>query len=715
MRTNKVQPKVKRTTRMKKLAIILLAVVAIVTSCMKEDYNWENINLENYNPAVAAPIVNTRLTLHDLIKDVLDDDSSVISMDEDSLLWITYSSDLFKMTLSDMFSIDDQNISQSFTMAPFEIADINQNASITLGDVVANFSDPEKTQIQAADGNSGPFPAIPAQSGGEHPAGTFTEFSTVDFSSGMLTLTITNNWPIDLTNLTIEIRNSGDNSLLGSVFYALIPAGNTGSDNIDLTGKTMSNSIKTNITNIESPGSGGPFNFVPIDLTDDIAINIASSNLNVSGGSAIFPSTQVLEDTITVDMSLGNGESLQTLRLKSGSIDYSINYDIKEDANLTIELPYAKKNNVAFSEVISINSDNVNATVVSGSFDLTGYDFDLTANSTAMNTVKARIVADIISSNIPVPFTSTDGVSADLTLSGLEIEFLDGDLGSQVFSLDADTVDFSFDELDIDAEITLSDPRIDLTITNAFGMELGADLSNIVAMNDEQTLSLTGLGNVTIGAPTYGNFDDSVKTVISINSTTTNIDDILSINPTALVFGMSGNTNPGTGPFNNFITDESYFSVAMDVQIPLHGGVSGFQLIDTLDFPTEAFKNVLVGTIKTDITNEFPVDVDVQAYFVDDNYTILDSLKETKIQVLQASSVDVDGELSSPTNFQENIELTEEKVENIKNATKIILVSSLSTASNGNGAKFYTSFGMDIRLGVYAKVKVNLKDEEETE
>lgn len=698
---------------MKKLAIILFAIIAIVSSCMKEDYNWENINLENYNPAVAAPIVNTRLTLHDLMKDVLDDDSSIISMDEDSLLWISYSSNLFKMTLSDMFSIEDQNISQSFTMEPFEITDINQNTSITLGDVVSNFSDPEKTQIQAADGNTGPFPAIPSQSGGEHPAGTFSEFSSVDFSSGSLTLSITNNWPIDLTNLTIEIRNTGDNSLIGSVFYAVIAAGNTASDAIDLAGKTMSNSIKTNITNIESPGSGGPFNFVPIDLTDDIDINIASSNLAVSGGSAIFPSTEVLDDTITVDMSLGNGESLKTLRLKSGSIDYSINYGIREDANLTIELPYATKDNVVFSEVIAINSDNINTTTVSGSFDLTGYEFDLTANNTAVNTVKARIIADIVSSNIPVPFTSSDGVSADLTLSNLEIEFLDGDLGSQVFSLDQDTVDFSFDELDIDAEITLSDPRINMTITNAFGMELGADMSNIIAKNDEQSLALSGLGNVTIGAPTYGNFDDSVKTIIKINSTTTNIDDILSINPSALIFGMSGTTNPGAGPFNNFITDKSYFSVAMDVQIPMHGGVSGFQLIDTLDFPTEAFKNVVIGAIKTDITNEFPVDVDVQAYFVDDDFNILDSLKETTIQVLKSSSVDGDGEITSATNFQEEIELTEEKVENIKNATKIILVSNLSTASNGNGAKFYTKYGMDIRLGVYAKVKINLKEEEE--
>jgi len=697
---------------MKKITIALVLVCVIVASCMKEDYTWDNVSLNNYNPTIAAPIVNTRLTLHDLVDDILANDSSVLSIDEDSLLWITYSSNLFKMGLSDMFSIENQNVNQSFTMDAFTISDINQNVSVTMGSVVENFSDPEKTQIQIADGSTSPFPAIEAQPGGEHPAGSFTEFTTVNFSQGTLTLSVTNNWPIDLVNLNIEIRNTANNSLIGNVTYPNIPAGTSKTDAIDLAGKTMSNSIKANITNIESPGSGGIFNTVDIDLADEIAINVATSNLIVSGGTAIFPSQQVLDDTITVDMSLGNGEILNKLRLKSGTIDYNINYGIKEDANLTLSFPYVKLLGVPFNKVISINSNNVNATTVTGSFDLSGYEFDLTANGTDTNAIVTRIIADVISSNVAVPFSSTDGVSADLTLSNLEIEFLDGDLGLQSFNLDADTVDLSFDELGFDADITLANPRIDLTVTNAFGMAIGADLSNIVAINDQQSLALTGLGNVTIGAPAYGNFDDSVKTVISINTTTTNIDDVLGINPSKLVFGMSGTTNPGTAPFNNFITDESYFAVAMDVQIPLYGGISGFQLIDTLDFPTEAFKNVLEGNIRTEITNEFPLDVIVQAYFVDDNYIILDSLTNSAVQVLKSSTIDLNGELVSPTTFIEDIELSEAKVDNIKNSTKIILVSSMSTASGGANAKFYTKYGMDIRLGVSAKVKIDLKAEE---
>ena len=696
---------------MKKFAVVLSTIVVALSSCMKDDYNWDNVNLENYNPAVAAPIVKTRLTLHDLVKDYLDTDTSILSIDADSLLWVTYSSSLFRMGLVDMFSISDQNITESFQVEPFTITDINQSVGVTMGSIVSNFENSVKSQIQNADGSTAPFPVIPAQVGGDHLAGSFTEFSTVTFSQGTLTLSITNSWPVDLVNLNIEIRNTANNLLLGTVNYPSIPAGTAQSETIDLTGKTMSNSINANIKNIESPGSGGITNLVPINLNDAININVATSNLIISHGTAVFPNKQVLDDTITVDMSLGNGEVLRTLRLKSGEINYSINYGLREGANITLSLPYVTLSTVPFSEVIKINSNNTTATEVSGSFDLTGYEFDLTANNTDTNAIVARIVADIVSSNTPVPFSSNDGVSADLTLSNLDIEFLDGDLGMQSFNLDADTIDLNFNELDFDADITLADPRIDLTITNSFGMELGADLSNINAINNQQTLALSGLGNVTIGAPAYGNFGDSVKTTISINTTTTNIDDVLAINPSKLIFTMNGSTNPGLAPFNNFITDASYFSVGMDIQIPVYGGVNGYKLIDTLDFPIEAFKNVLIGNIKTEITNEFPLDVFVQAYFTDSNFIVLDSLKNTPVQVLKSSLVDPSsGDMVSATTFYEDIELSKEKVENIKNASKIILVSKMSTASGGANVKFYTKFGMDIRLGVYAKVKVDLKE-----
>jgi hypothetical protein len=104
----------KKNIEMKNIFRAFFLVVITLSSCLKEDYDFNEISLENYNPAVAAPIVNTRLTLHDLIGETLEGDSSILSIDEDSLLWVTTSSRLFQMGVSDLFEIPDENISQSF-------------------------------------------------------------------------------------------------------------------------------------------------------------------------------------------------------------------------------------------------------------------------------------------------------------------------------------------------------------------------------------------------------------------------------------------------------------------------------------------------------------------------------------------------------------------------------------------------------------------------
>ena len=65
---------------MKNIFTAYFLVLISLSSCLKEDYDFNEISLENYNPAVAAPIVNTRLTLHDLLGETLKGDSSILSI-----------------------------------------------------------------------------------------------------------------------------------------------------------------------------------------------------------------------------------------------------------------------------------------------------------------------------------------------------------------------------------------------------------------------------------------------------------------------------------------------------------------------------------------------------------------------------------------------------------------------------------------------------------
>lgn len=688
-----------------------LFLVLLIFSCTREKYNFEDISFDDYNPSVFAPIVSTEFKLHDLISSTLENEDSPVSIDEDSLLWIRYSDNLLRMQLNDFFTLPEQSVSESFSLEPFEMDDISESMAISLGDVVDNFSEPERSNLQAADGNSAPFPPLNSQSGGEHPLGGFSQFSTVDFSEGNLAITITNNWPVDVTNVQIDIRN-GDNSLIGTVTFPLIAAGSSQTENIDLSGQTMQSSVTVDIVSVSSPGSGGILNPVPIDLSDDLAIDIDISGIKISGGSAIFPSQEVVDESMELDLGQGNGEALELLRLSSGIVSYDITSGIKEDIEIEFSLPYATKDGVAFSETITIDSDNQTDSEAQDDFDLSGYEIDLTANGAGTNILAANIVARIVSSGVAVPFSLSDGVSFELSFGDISIDYLQGNIGTQVFDLPEDTLALGMDTLLPDVNVYVADPRIHLELVNSFGIPMGLDFSEITALNNGSQLALTGLSDpFIIGAPTVDG--DSVTTEISITNDNTNISDIISFKPGQLIFGLSGSTNPN-GPTTNFLSAESGVSIGLAVDVPLHLGVSGFEYRDTLDFPSDVFENVVEASMKSIITNELPVDINVQMYFLDENYELIDSLYDNYTAIVQSSEVSSTGELVSATSATTDSDLSEEKVEVIKPAKYLVTSTRFNTANNGaTTAKFYSSFKVGIQLGVIAKVRINLQENEE--
>ncbi|MFM7023112.1 MAG: hypothetical protein ACKOXB_09055 [Flavobacteriales bacterium] len=689
---------------MKRLLIVALPAI-LLTSCFKDDYDFKNLDTKNFNPGVAAPLVNTDLVLGDLLKNI---DTGLIAPDQNNLLHLTYSSNLFSYKVADLIDIPSQSISQSFGLSAFTIPAINTGASITLGTVVAGMGNPQKATLTSANGSSAPFPAIPAQSGGSVAVPSLSGFNSVTFNSGTLTMGITNNWPTALTNVVIEIRNVSGNALVATFNYANIPAGGSSSSNASLVGKTMNSDIKVVIASFSSPGTFPTA--VPIDFTDDLTMAITTANLGIATATAVFPSQQVLNQTIETNLNMPNGAELNTIILKGGSISYDIDYGIHENAQIVLTLPYVKKNNVAFSEVINLNSNHVSATNATGTFDLTGYTFDLTGGGTKVNYMPATIVANVISSNTAVPISSTDSVKAEITIDDLEFSYIEGYLGTQALNITMDSLDFSFFDNPLSANISLADPKLTLKLKSSVGIPINGDLSALsVIASDGSTIPFTGIANpLVINSPSA--VGSTATTNILIDKNTTNVVQVLSSNPKTIIYGLTGTLNPSGKP-TNFITDSSAISVSMDLDVPLYGSLSGFEIKDTLAFPVEAFENVLTATLRTNITSEYPIEAGVQMYFLDESYLVVDSLFGSGYEIIVPSStVDGSGELVSASTKQTDLKLDEAKVEALKNVKYIVLSSRLATANNGaTAAKFYSNYKMNVKLGILAKVKIDIK------
>jgi hypothetical protein len=678
-----------------------------LSSCLKDKYDLQHLDTAGYHPGVAAPLVNTNLVLGDLISKV---DTTYINPDNNDLLHLTYSSTLFSYNVADMITIPSQTISQSFSLSDFTIPDISTSTSVTLGNVVANMANPEKTTIQNANGNNAPFPAIPNQGGGSFNVPTLSGFSSATFYQGTLTMALTNNWPIQIDNVQIEIRNQVGNSLIGTFIYPSIPAGSTVSKNINLSGKTMNNAIKMVIASFSSPGTFPTA--VAIDLSDNLSMDFSTTSLGLLNASAVFPSQQVLNQTIETSIAMTNGEQLNTMILKAGNITYNIDYGIRENAQVLLTLPYLTKSGVPFSEVINLTSNHVSSTNATGTFDLSGYTFDLTGGGSKNNYISATIVADVVSSGLSVPIDTADVVSADITIDNIAFSYIDGYLGNQTISVPTDTLDFSLFNKNLGINVSLADPQITLKLKNSVGIPINGDLSVLSVIGENgNTIPFTGIDNpLVINSPVA--VGQTANTNVVINKNTTNITTVLTSNPKSIIYGLTGSTNPG-GVAVNFLTDSSSIDVSMDMDIPLYGSVSGFVIKDTIAFPADAFKNVHTATLRSIITSEFPIEADVQMYFLDGSYAMVDSLFGAGYeQVVPSSIIDGNGELvsaSAPKTTDMSVDAA--MAEKLKAAKYIVVATKLATANNGTqAAKFYSYYKMNVKLGILAKVNIDLKN-----
>ena len=93
---------------MKKQIILLILIASVFgVGCIKKgDLNFKNVKIDNWEPDWALPILNSKLTLKNVVKT-----TTTISEDAEGLYSLHYASGLFYARASDYIVIQDQNLS----------------------------------------------------------------------------------------------------------------------------------------------------------------------------------------------------------------------------------------------------------------------------------------------------------------------------------------------------------------------------------------------------------------------------------------------------------------------------------------------------------------------------------------------------------------------------------------------------------------------------
>lgn len=418
--------------------------------------------------------------------------------------------------------------------------------------------------------------------------------------------------------------------------------------------------------------------------------------------------------SVTQTMSFQSGTTtVDTVTFRTLNYVININNGAGVPGNITVTIPAAKKNGVAFTNTFPLASS------VSKTFDLSGYSFDMTRAGTTNNEFD---VVYTLQSTATAPLSGNFSVGT--SMENIGFRKIVGYIGQQPLSPFQDTVVINiFKKAFGTGTFNLIDPTINLKITNSYGLPIQMNFTRFDGYNpnsNPQLITIQGVPSpLNINYPTLAQAGTAQVTTVVLDKNTTNGTIVGALNnnkSSYLIYQPNSVSNPN-GPTStpNFVLDDSQFDLDIDVRLPLWGTAKDFVLEDTIrDFSLDNVGNIDNFLLRAYIKNGFPVDLDVQVYFVDSLFRgpvvngiptkAIDSLATSEI-FMRSGTIDADGRVTSPSIHSHDYPYDKTRIQKLKDAKHLILRAKASSTNNGTtNVKIFATDKLDLNLGVKTQI-----------
>lgn len=438
--------------------------------------------------------------------------------------------------------------------------------------------------------------------------------------------------------------------------------------------------INSSITIDDALQEMDDISFLSIDDEGLITINYESDLLEQGVAEHIaaienFP-LFLVDSFMSVPIPLFDNISVSKLHLKTGTMSFEIQSNHAEDIQLSISLPGMKRNGIPFEISTSIpygGSTPVSASIAPES--LAGYEMTLDDGKVdiryeAFTTSGTRVLLDGIS-----------GEAENWTFSQL-----DGVWGNESFALEKDTISFELSNDWIDGEISFSNPKIKINLSNSIGMPLAIKLQDLTAYTKEGNaipISSTFEDGFKINYPSLSEIGEEKSSLIVIDKTNSNIVSVINAIPEYITYEVVVIINPDESTATGFISENSMVKSNIEIELPIQGSASGIKLEADTDFTMEDIDEVEYATFKLVTDNEIPIDLNLQLYFMDGNQEIIDSLFDGSQLILGAPMTAANGTVLNSTETINFIDISPQRMQNIQRARVIRTKAAFSTSNSG--------------------------------
>jgi len=268
------------------------------------------------------------------------------------------------------------------------------------------------------------------------------------------------------------------------------------------------------------------------------------------------------------------------------------------------------------------------------------------------------------------------------------------------------------------ASVEFADPRLAVTFATSVGIPIKVDFDSVIATGLDGglvELELNDGNYLNFGAPGTHQLGETVVSEFLFDKTTSNIDRFLASAPVEISYDVDGRTSVVDGDSSHFILDTSKVDLSMEFLLPLDFRSSGYGLTDTMEFALgeDGVDTSLVRSayIRLATINELPLELEIQALFLDESYGVVDSLFKEDKPLLEASEVKADGTLLDASEAVSEVDFPLEKLVKLDRVKYLQIRGRAITSADGAPfVKIYSQYTLDSKISIMADFRINTEE-----
>ena len=612
---------------------LFVLLVLSMFSCSKET-TWNSI--------YKVPLASGNLGFSDLSAD-----SSVRSNDS-GLIVLEFNKQISLDSLGSILTVPDTVSQRVANLQSLKLEDKELNDTIPLKDLYP--------QSIFLDGQSVQLPSLEiTQATTQNIDVSETFFKEAIFSKGIMKISIFNDLPVGIEVLEFSLKNASNGEVIAKDTFKNIAPSTYQIKSFDLANKKVEGILNGEVSYVKTKASVGN---VVVEVNKGIRVKIEVLDLNPISATAVFPAQNLITDVQSIYYDLG-GPELTFMALRSGKILIDAVSTIEEEIVLSYDIPYSEdtKRNM---QPISIQQNvppappngisNFQSTYDVGK--LTGVslkDSQQNVFPVPTNTIYNIFSSRMVYSGKMRSISLEDSVLVTFGFVNMVPELAIGNFLTKNYRLIQSN---QLSDNKFFGEISLESARVNLLITNSYGIQSELKINEIVGYNSqtknsvvlsapalEKTLLIDGASNPPLRPYVLS---------IPLDQSNSNIKPFLENIPNEISIDASALTAPnGHNDYTDFAFYDSDLTLDLQVEIPMIFNAKNFGFeqrisLEKLDY--DIMNNIEGGQLILEAENTLPFDLQSRFVFYNE---IGDSL--FSLQPIETNSYIASGKIDTQT------------------------------------------------------------------